>query len=89
MKRLDNHGIGHLVLLVAAVVVVAISVVGLRLTRTDAPAVSTVSTVKGLKTPTTIKSTADLDKVSQSLDSTAIDSTMDTSSLDTAIGSLY
>jgi hypothetical protein len=89
MKRLNNQGMGHLVLLVAAIVVVAISVVGLRLTRTDAPTASTVGRVGTIKAPASIKSTADLDKASQSLNTTPIDNSLDTSSLDTAIGSLY
>jgi hypothetical protein len=90
MKTSSNQaGSGHLVLLVALAVIVVVGVVGYRVAHnTDTGTTTNLNPVSASAVPATIKSTADLKKADQALDSTTIDNSVNPNQFDNDINSL-
>ncbi len=87
MKRLNNQGIGHILVLVALVVIAGVGYVGWHIRQANSAVVSQVSS-SHVAAPKTIHNTADLQKASAALDSASIDQSLDTTSLDSAENNL-
>lgn len=87
MKRLNDRGIGHIVVLMAVLVTVAIAFVGWHMTQPDASGTAAVGISK-TAAPGAIKNNVELQQASNALDTTPIDKNLDTSSLDSAVNNL-
>jgi hypothetical protein len=89
--KISRHqaGSSHLVLLLALAVIVVVGVVGYRVANnTDTGSTTDLNPIQATAVPATIKSSADLQKASNALDSTTIDNSVNPNSLDSDINSL-
>lgn len=86
MKKLNNRGIAHLVIILAVVVVAAIGLVGYIVVNNNHDQAGTVSATDGI--PTTIKTKADLNQASKALDETSIDDSLNPNQLDADLNAL-
>lgn len=85
----NQSGSGHLVLLVALVVIVLVAIAGYRVANnTDTGTTTSLNPIQATAVPATIKSKADLQKASNALDSTTIDNSVNPDSFDNDINSL-
>lgn len=90
MKNLNQRGVSQLLILLAVVVVAAVGVVGYRVMNdkdTTTTVKSTTTVIKQENVPSTIKSSADVNKATQALDQTNVDS-VNPDQLDTEITSV-
>lgn len=87
MKKLNQQGIGHIVLALAIVVLGVATFAGLRVMQSSTSG-SQSNVVSRSGEPKVIKSKADVKKASVSLDNTAIDGAVNPASLDKDLNSL-
>ena len=89
MKISDNQaGASHIVALFAVLVIAAVGFVGYRVLNSNSDTADSTTLSSSSKEPATIKSKADFNAASKSLDNTAVDSSVDPGSLDSDLNSL-
>lgn len=88
MRTLNQKGVGHLLIVLALLVVATIGFVGWKVLGSDDTGTASVSTSEQVAVPATIKDKSDLNQASQALDTTDIDSGVNPDSLNSDLNSL-
>jgi hypothetical protein len=85
----NQAGSGHLVLLAALALIVVVGVVGYRVANnTDTGTTTDLNPVQATTVPASIKTSADLQKASNALDTTTIDNSVNPDSFNNDVNSL-
>lgn len=92
MKKLNQTGASHIVLVLAVAVIAAVGIVGYRVVSNseDTNSSTTISGTENhdVSVPNQFKNTADINQASKALDNTQVDSSINPSQLDQDINSV-